>query len=56
MNYYSDELKKINVESQFAPNVKIISGEGNGSTKWMNINKESAEALVKWLTENFINK
>jgi len=54
MNYYENQLSNVNTKSEFAPKIKVNSGEGNGETKWMDVNKESAEALVKWLTANFI--
>ena len=55
-NYYQNELNQVNTESSFAPKMKVWSGEGHGATKTLDINKESAQVLVEWLTENFITK
>jgi hypothetical protein len=54
-NYYKNELSKVNLKSEYAPNIKINSGEGD-STKWFNLNQESAEILVAWLKNNFLTK
>lgn len=48
-NYYASELKKINITSQYHPNIKIISGEGGGATKNLNLNRESIPILIAWL-------
>lgn len=54
--YYSDQLDKVNTESEYKPKIVIQSPPGGLSTNYMDVNKDSAEVLVKWLTENFINK
>lgn len=50
-NYYQDELSKVETKSIYPANLKIrsISGE----TKWLNLNDESANELIKWLKDNF---
>jgi hypothetical protein len=53
MGYYESELKKIK-KGEYAPTFKVWDGFGN-QTKCIDINKESAEALVAWLKNNFIN-
>lgn len=51
-SYYKTQLNKINLDSEYAPKIKI-SGDGS-ETNHIDINKESAQALVDWLTENFL--
>lgn len=53
-NYHEDQLSRIDTKSEFAPTLKIISGEGPGQTKWMDIRPESAKIFVKWLTDNYL--
>lgn len=52
-NYYNDQLKKIVLNPQYYPTVKIITE--SAETNWMAINPESAQSLVDWLTANFLN-
>lgn len=52
--YYKDQLNKVKIDPIYAPTLKISSV--TGQTKWMDLNKESATEIVKWLTANFINK
>ena len=50
-NYYKNQLNRIDTKSEYAPSIKISS---NGiSTKYMDLNDESANELVLWLKENF---
>jgi hypothetical protein len=57
MNYYQKELQQIDLKSlkDFTPSIKIFAMNGN-DTKHISLNKESAAALVEWLTKNYINK
>lgn len=57
INYYAHQLDRIKPGTvEFSPAIKI-EARGNGSdTKWINLNEQSAEALVTWLTQNFLNK
>ena len=51
-NYYKDQLNRIDTKSEYAPTIKV-SGSNGISTKYMNLNDESANELVLWLKENF---
>ena len=55
--YYTQQLANVKPGTvEYAPAFKIES-RGNGSdTKWIDLNAQSAEALVAWLTKNFLNK
>lgn len=55
MCYYSEQLKRINLKSEFPAQVKLSDGEGN-KTNFLSLNKESAKVLVKWLTANFLKE
>jgi hypothetical protein len=57
MNYYQKELQQVDIKSlkDFTPSIKIFAMNGN-DTKHISLNKESAAALVEWLTKNYINK
>tara|TARA_R110000868_G_scaffold12456_22_gene59619 strand:+ start:99 stop:326 length:228 start_codon:yes stop_codon:yes gene_type:complete len=48
-NYYRSELSRVSFDSDFTPVVKITSSKG--STKEMNLNKESIPVLIKWLQD-----
>lgn len=54
--YYESQLSRVKVDGEYKPIVKVISPEGGESTKYMDINRDSALVLVKWLEDNFINK
>ena len=51
--YYWDEVRKIDTKSEYAPTIQIRNGEKPTQTKWMNLNRDSAEVLVKWLKEQY---
>jgi hypothetical protein len=53
-NYYTNELDKIDTNSEYSPRIQIANGEGIGKTKWMSLNEESAEILIDWLSANFL--
>lgn len=52
-SYYKTQLNRINLDSVYAPKIKIRGGV-DGETNYIDINKESAQALVDWLTVNFL--
>lgn len=47
-NYYKSELNKINVNSEYAPKIQIVGGEGE-KTKFITLNSESIPFIMKWL-------
>jgi len=50
-NYYQSEINKINAHCLYSPTFQIR--DENGQTKWLNLNQESAEVLIKWLKRNY---
>lgn len=55
--YYQYELNKVKVGlTEYAPTIKVFANGNGDNTKNLDLNKESATVLVKWLTENFIEK
>lgn len=54
-SYYKNQLERIDTTSDYAPIVVISDAKGD-KTKHLNINKESAQVLIEWLTDNYINK
>jgi hypothetical protein len=54
INYYKGQLAGVKTDGEYASTIKIHSAEGGQDTKFMNLNKDSAEVLVKWLTEKYI--
>ena len=48
-NYYASELDKISPED----NVSIKLRDNNDDTKWLALNDESANELMKWLIKNY---
>lgn len=54
--YYRDQLKGVDTKGIYQPNIKITGRDKGSATKWLALNKDSATVLVKWLTDNFINK
>lgn len=54
-SYYKRELSNVDLNSEYAPTLKIKGGE-KGETKTLNINKESAPILINWLETNFNSK
>jgi len=56
-NYYLEQLKKVSTSGEYAPKIKIMGGNTlDGHTNWMDLNKESATEIVKWLNDNYLNK
>ena len=56
-NYYKYQLSKVKTDGEYPATVKIssINSDDNGKTNWMDLNKESAQVLVDWLTEKYLN-
>lgn len=53
MNYYEKELSRIVTTTEYAPKIKVTNPQGE-DTKYMDLNPESAKALIEWLQTNFI--
>lgn len=50
--YYRDQLARIGKpKTEYAPTFQIR--HTSGSTKWLNLNDESATELVKWLKDHY---
>lgn len=49
MSYYKRELDRVDTNSESPAKFKF---QGNDSTKWLDLNNESAKDLIKWLCEN----
>jgi hypothetical protein len=53
--YYRDQLKGINPGlTEYAPTVKVFANGNGTDTNHLDLNRESAEALIEWLKANFI--
>lgn len=53
--YYKDQLNKVQPhKTEYAPTIKVFANGNGEDTKNLSLNKESALALVEWLTKNFI--
>ena len=50
-NYYSGQLERVDPKGEYPATFQVKSEKGD--TKWMNLNRESAQTLVDWLYENF---
>lgn len=51
LNYYNNELNKIDYHTEYRPTIKIRGT--NSETKWMDLNVQSADVLVKKLIKEF---
>jgi hypothetical protein len=54
--YYQGELNPIYTKGTYPAKIKLSCGyseETYISTKWLNLNSESAAVLIKWLKEQF---
>ena len=49
--YYQDQLNKINFHSLYCPTVQFKDEEG--ATKWLDVNQDSARAIIKKLKKEF---
>jgi len=54
-NYYERELSVINTHSHYSPKIKLrnVDNDEPAETKWIDLNKESAQAIVDFLKKNF---
>lgn len=52
--YYHDQLSRITFPYEYAPTIKIHANGNGRDTNHMDLNKESAEVLIEWLTVNFL--
>jgi hypothetical protein len=50
-NYYNNQLEKIDFHTEYRPTIKIKGM--NAETKWMDINPQFAEVLVRKLIKEF---
>ena len=53
VRYYKKELDRVSFDSEYTPSIKITSSAG--STKNLNLNKESIPVLINWLKSNLKN-
>lgn len=51
LSYYQRELGKIQIDSEYSPQVQIQSGEGGGKTKWMAISRETIPYFRLWFDQ-----
>lgn len=57
MGYYNDQLARIQVgKTEYNPTVKIFANGNGDSTNHMDLNPESAKALIEWLQSNFVKR
>lgn len=47
--YYQDQVNKIVTTGEYKPTIKIFGQNGEGDTKHMDLNKDSAQVLINWL-------
>lgn len=56
-NYYQKQLEKVNPHATEYPEKIKIFANGNGQdTHFLDLNEESAKALIEWLNKNYITK
>ena len=55
LNYHEEQLKKIDLDSEYNAAIKIRSGQffGDSSTNWMDLTPKSALEIIKWLQHNY---
>jgi phage antirepressor YoqD-like protein len=51
LEYYKEQLNKINFHSLYSPKVKFV--DEDGSTNFLQLNKESAKAIINKLKKEF---
>lgn len=51
LNYYEYEVNRVHFDTEYLPTIKIKGT--TTETKWMNLNKESAEVIVRKLINEF---
>ena len=47
--YYQDQINKVITTGEYQPTFKIFGANGEGDTKHMNLNADSAQVLIDWL-------
>lgn len=56
-NYYTEQLENVKAqETKYNPKIKIFANGNGRDTNFLDLNKESAKALIEWLEKNYINK
>lgn len=55
-NYYTSQFERINTKSEYPASFQIVSGGSSDKTNYINLNKDSAAALISWLKANYIPK
>lgn len=54
IQYYKDQLAKVKPHAtEYAPTVKIFANGNGDNTHNMDLNKQSAKVLIKWLTKHY---
>ena len=55
-SYYLREFQNVTPNTtKYAPTIKIFANGNGEDTKHVSLNKQSATALIEWLTANFLN-
>ena len=54
MSYTKEQLEIITTKGEYAPTFQIKDSQGN-KTNNMDLNQQSAIALIDWLTDNMVN-
>ncbi len=55
-NYYKEQLQRIEVgKTEYNPTIKVLANGNGRDTNNMDLNKESAKELIKWLTDNYVS-
>lgn len=49
--YYTKQIEYANATSENNGQIKLI---GSNKSNWLTLNKDSAEVLIEWLTNNFV--
>lgn len=53
--YYTDQLNQVEPnKTEYAPTIKVFANGNGKDTKHMDLNPESAKALIEWLNKHFI--
>ena len=53
--YYKNELSKVKFNiTRFSVTIKVFANGNGNDTRYLDLNKESAEVLIEWLQDNFL--
>ena len=52
-DYYKDQLKQVKTDNKYPVHIKLTDSDSN-STKWLDLNRESAGELIMWLAKNYL--